>query len=136
MTLIDPLGLRRHAENALLGAVDHVLHLAIQRGLVQRVVEELLDDGVVDQVADRLLSGPELEQMVERVLASSELWLLVDEIARSPAVTEAISSQGAGFADQVVGQVGEGTRRADAWLERATRRMLHRTPTAPEPLVP
>ena len=49
------------------------------------------------------------------------------------AVTSAISQQGYGFADQVVGEVGERSRRADVWLERAARRMLHRTPPAPQP---
>lgn len=166
VTLVDPFGLGRRAwhrgEDALLGTVDHFAALAIQRGLVQRVVEELLAEGVVDQITERLLAGPELEQVadrvldspsaerlvaqaldsrlldasVTRVLASRELWLLIEEIARSPAVTEAISHQGAGFADQVVGQVGESTRRADAWLERAARRMLHREPVTPAPLVP
>jgi hypothetical protein len=161
ITLVDPLGLGRRAwrlsegrrtaargaaEDALLGALDHVLHRAIQRGLVQTVVDELLAEGVVDQVAERVLSGPELDRVAERVLdsagterlvaqvlASRELWVLVDEIARSPSVTEAISHQGAGFADQVVGEVGEGTRRADAWLERAARRMLGRTPEVSAP---
>jgi hypothetical protein len=166
MTIVDPLGLGRRAwrvgEDTVLSAADHLVALAIRRGLVQRVVEELLADGVVDQVIERLLAGPELEQVaarvldspgaerlvaqaldsrlvdasVTRVLASRELWLVVEEIARSPAVTEAISHQGAGFADQVVGQVGDGTRRADAWLERAARRMMHRAPAAPEPLAP
>lgn len=172
--LVDPFGLGRRAwrlgvrgeararataEDALLTGLDHVLCLAIQRGIVQRVVEELLADGVVDQVADRALAGPELERLaghvlespgaerlvaqmldsrlldasVTRVLASRELWLVVEEIARSPAVTEAIGHQGAGFADQVVEEVGDRTRRADAWLERAARRMLHRMPEGSAP---
>jgi hypothetical protein len=58
---------------------------------------------------------------------------VVEEVARSPAVASAISQQGAGFADQVVGEVGERSRRADAWLERAARRMLHRPDSAATP---
>lgn len=155
---------RDAAEETLLAVLDRVAQRAIQAGLVQHVVDELLAAGVVDQVGERLLAGPELDQLttrvlesaraeqlvgqvlgsplldatVTRVLASRELWLVVEEIAQSPAVTEAISHQGAGFADQVAGDVGEGTRRADAWLERTARRMLHRTPRAqsPAPLVP
>jgi hypothetical protein len=55
---------------------------------------------------------------------------VVDEVARSPAVTEAIAHQGAGFADQVAGELGERSRRADARLERVARRLLRRRPAA------
>jgi hypothetical protein len=50
----------------------------------------------------------------------------VDEIARSPAVTEAITQQTMGFADQVADGVRAGSRRADDWVERAARRALRR----------
>jgi hypothetical protein len=50
----------------------------------------------------------------------------VEEVARSPAVTEAITQQSMGFADQVADGVRAGTRRADDWLERAARRALRR----------
>ena len=136
---------------------DVAARAAVRSGLIERVAGERLAAGVADHVADRVLQGPELDRLVERVLedqaterlvaqvlesrlvdesvkrvlASEELWLVVDEIARSPAVTSAISQQGMGFADQVVEEVGVRSRRADAWLERAARRMMNRTPTSP-----
>lgn len=67
-----------------------------------------------------------MERFVARVVASEQLWIVVEEVARSPVVTEAISRQGVGFAEQVVDDVGERSRRADAWLERVAQRMLHR----------
>jgi len=71
------------------------------------------------------------------VLASEELWLVVEEIAQSPAVTAAITQQTAGFADQVAGEVGLRSRRADARLERVARRLLHRPPApGAEPSTP
>jgi hypothetical protein len=76
---------------------------------------------------------------VRRLLESEDLWLLVEEIARSPAVTEAITQQSMGFADQVAGGVRAGSRRADIWLERAARRALRRgTPedSTDEPAAP
>ena len=132
--------------------LDESVARVLETGLVERVAGELLDAGVAENVADRVLAGQELDRLVTRVLEdpatgrlvaqvldsrlldesvarvlqSEELWLVVEEIARSPAVTSAISQQGTGFADQVVGEVGERSRRADAWLERAARRMLHR----------
>ena len=87
----------------------------------------MLEDQATGRLVAQVLDSRLLDESVERVLASEELWLVVDEIARSPAVTSAISQQGMGFADQVVEEVGVRTRRADAWLERAARRMLHRT---------
>jgi hypothetical protein len=41
-------------------------------------------------------------------------------------VTEAITRQSVGFADQVAGQVRDRSRNADARLERAARRVLKR----------
>jgi hypothetical protein len=61
-----------------------------------------------------------------RLLESPELWLVVEEIARSPAVTEAITQQSLGFADQVASEVRRGSSGADAWLERAARRVRRR----------
>jgi len=138
---------------------DVAARAAVRSGLIERVAGEMLEAGVAEHVADRVLQGAELDRLVtrvledqaterlvaqvldsrlldesvKRVLASEELWLVVDEIARSPAVTSAISQQGMGFADQVVEEVGVRTRRADAWLERAARRMLNRTASPATP---
>ena len=49
---------------------------------------------------------------------------MVDEIARSPSVTEAITHQSVGFADQIADTVRDSSRDADAWLERAARRLV------------
>jgi hypothetical protein len=67
---------------------------------------------------------------VRRVLAGEELWLVVDEVAQSPAVSEAITRQSIGFADQVAEQVRDRSRSADARLERAAKRVLRRRPPA------
>jgi hypothetical protein len=141
-------GLAERATGELLdsGALDRILDRALGSPLPEHVVEELLKGGIAEQVADRILSGPELarilespamEQFVSRIVASEQLWLVIEEIARSPVVTEAISHQGAGFAEQVVDDVGDRSRRADAWLERAAHRMLHRSPpVGPAPALP
>jgi len=71
--------------------------------------------------------------VVARLVRTDALWLLVDEVARSPAVTEAIAQQGVGFADEVAGAVRVRSRRADALLERAARRALRRGPAAGAP---
>ena len=126
----------------------------IASGLVERIVDRLFADGIVERTVDRALGGPELERMVgtvldspaverligqtiesrladqavARLLDSEELWLLVEEIAESPAVTDAITQQSFGFADQVAGGMRARSRNADAWLERTARRALRRPP--------
>jgi hypothetical protein len=47
-------------------------------------------------------------------------------LAQSPAVTEAITQQGAGFADQVAGEMRKRSRDVDARLERGARRLFRR----------
>jgi hypothetical protein len=145
--------LDRVAETILEGdALESVLERVDAAEVPRRVVDRMLADGIVEQTTARVLEGPELERTIEtaldsaaaerlvgrviesrlldeavrRLLESEELWLLVEEIARSPAVTEAITRQSMGFADQVAGGVRAGSRRADLWLERAARRALRR----------
>ena len=148
--------LDRVAETVLRGEVlESVIERLEAAEVPRRVVDRMLADGIVEQMTARVVEGPELERAVEsvlesaaaerlvgrviesrlldeavrRLLESEDLWLLVDEIARSPAVADAITQQSAGFADQVADGVRVRSRRADAWLERAARRALRRHPT-------
>jgi hypothetical protein len=125
------------------------------------VDERALEEGIVERAAGRVLDGPELERVVmvalespamerivaraidsrlvdeavARLLESEDLWVVVEEIAQSPAVTDAITQQSMGFADQVADGVRTRSRNADAWLERAARRALRRRPAALPPEV-
>jgi hypothetical protein len=128
-------------EQALSRALAGPLVEAVSRDLVRyevldRVAETLLRGNTLESILERmedadvprrLVESRFLDEVVRRVLESEELWLLVEEIARSPAVTEAIGQQSVGFADQVADGVRARSRRADAWLERAARRALRRT---------
>ena len=145
--------LDRVADTLLEGdALESLLERVDDADVPRRVVDRVLADGIVEQTTARVLEGPELERAVQtalesataerlvaqvmesklldetvrRLLESEELWLLVEEIARSPAVTEAITQQSMGFADQVADGVRAGSKRADVWLERAARRALRR----------
>ncbi len=97
------------------------------------LLERVLDSEASERLVAQVLESRLVDVTVARVLASDELWTMVDEIARSPAVTEAITSQGAGFADQVADEVGARSRNADAWLERVAHRMLGRPLAAEAP---
>ena len=103
---------------------ERVLRRALDGPLVEEIAQDVVRYSVVERVIDTRL----LDQTVDRLLESDELWRLVDEVARSPAVTEAIAKQGVGFADQVAWSVRARSMDADAWLERAARRALRRKP--------
>jgi hypothetical protein len=94
----------------------------------ERVLAAALDSPAAERLLVRVLESRLLDEAVHRLLEGEELWLVVNEVAQSPAVTEAITRQSIGFADQVAGGVRGGSRNADAWLERAARRALRRPP--------
>jgi DNA-binding sugar fermentation-stimulating protein len=115
---------RRLGELALVG-LDAVLASRIAEEAVDRALASRFAEHTVDRLFDqeRLI-----DETVTRLIESEELWVLVDSIAKSPAVTEAISRQSVGFADQVAGGVRERTRKLDMRLEGAARRVARRPP--------
>jgi hypothetical protein len=115
--------------------VQSALVQATQSEAVDRLVDGLFASGVVDRLLDRLLDSGTLDRFLVRLLSSEGLWKMIDEIAASPAVTAAISQQGLSFADQVGDQMRDRSRKADDWVERAARRLVHRQPRVgpPEP---
>jgi hypothetical protein len=121
-------------EGPLVEAVarDVVRYAVLERVLddaeLERVLVAALDSPAAERLLARVLESKFLDEAVRRLLEGEELWLVVDEIAQSPAVTEAITRQSIGFADQVAGGVRGRSRNADAWLERAARRALRRPP--------
>ncbi|MFI5010691.1 MAG: hypothetical protein ACHQDY_10500 [Solirubrobacterales bacterium] len=98
----------------------------------ERLLERVLSSPASERMLAQVLKSPLLQETVTRLLESEELWVLVDEIARSPPVTEAITLQSIGFVDQVAGRVRDSSRDADAWVERAARRLGRRSRRAPE----
>ena len=134
--LFDSAELERFLTTALNSpAIGAALQRAAQGPAIRQVIDELFDSGLIDQVIDRLFDTGTMDRLLLRLLDSDALWQLIDVIAASPAVTAAISQQGLGFADQVGEEVRERSRKADDWVERAARRLIHRPPRAlpPEP---
>ena len=132
-------------DRALAGPLlDTVARDLARYAVLERLADPLLDGETLDRVAEAALESPAMDRLVARVidsrlvdeavaqlLESEELWLVVEEVARSPAVTEAITQQGIGFADQVAGGVRARSRNADELLERVARRALRRAPAPP-----
>ena len=123
----------RSMEAVTLYAVDR----AIASGLVDQVADRLLATGTIERTVDRVFDDRRgIDATVSRLLESEDLWRLVDEIAQSPAVTQAITRQSVGFADQVAGEVRAHARSADARLERTARRVLRRPEPPPSTATP
>jgi hypothetical protein len=108
--------------SAFLGTLD----AALRSELAETAVDRVLASRLAQHAVERAIDGRLLDQAVERLLESDDLWLLVDEIARSPAVTDAIAHQSAGVADEVGAVVRQRSRSADDRLERIARRLLGR----------
>ena len=113
------------------------LERILESEAMERFAERLLDSAAAERLLAQVFDSNLLDATVARVLASAQLWHVVEEIAASPAVADAISRQGTGFADQVVDEVGKRSRKADALLERTAHRILHRSaPAGPAPATP
>ena len=138
----------RALRQALAGALVDVAGQDIaRRAVLERISEPLVASGELDRIIDSVLTSPAAERLVARIidsplldetvarlLESEDLWLLVDEVARSPAVTEAISKQSVSFAGQVAGAVRLRSMRADDRLEGAVRGLVtRRRPPEPTP---
>jgi hypothetical protein len=126
--------LQRRAVDRMLESdeLERVLTVAINSAHVQAALQSALVSDAAKRLVDSLFDSGLIDRFLARLLASDALWHMIDEIASSPAVTAAISQQGLGFADQVGDQVRDRSRKADDWVERAARRLIHR-PLSAEP---
>lgn len=133
---VDSVRIQASLERALsTDGVKRMVDGLFDSGLLDQVIDRMFDTGLIDRVIDRVFDSGLIDRLLERLLASEGLWQLIDEVAASPAVTAAISQQGLGFADQVGDEVRARSRKADDWVERTARRLMHRPPRVvpPEP---
>jgi hypothetical protein len=119
------------------GIADQIAQRLLAGPELERIVERSLESPGMERVVDRIVESRLIEETIARVVddvatelpSSDALWALIDVIAQSPAVTDAITQQGFGFADQVADEVRERSRRIDARLERGAWRLLRRRQT-------
>jgi hypothetical protein len=144
----------------LAGVPQRVADRLLTDGVVEGLAERFVDGPELTRIVDHALVSQGIDQMVTRIVESrvvrdaiarvaddtavrlresEAMWTLIDDIAQSPAVLDAITQQGAGFADQLGGEVRERSRNVDARLEGAARRLLRRRPAqsaGPAPSAP
>ena len=113
---------------ALAGMPFAIAHRAERRAsaaaskLTLAALDATLTSETAAQAVDRIVRSDLVERAIERVFETR----ILDEVARSPAVTEAIGTQSIGFADQIAGVVRDRSRTADDRVERMARRVLRR----------
>jgi len=126
------ISLERRAVDRLLASdeLERILTTTVNSPSIQAALQHVLASSGAARLVDSLFDSGLIDRFLERLLANDSLWHLIDEIAASPAVTAAISDQGLGFADQLGDDVRMRSRKADDWIERAARRLIHRPPKA------
>jgi hypothetical protein len=108
------------------GEVERIVAAAMESPAAARIGDRVLDSPEAERLVARVIESRLVDEAVARLLESEDLWLMIDVIARSPAVTEAISQQGRGFAAEMAGVVRDRSEKADASVERIARRLLRR----------
>ena len=122
------ISLEQHAVDRLLesGELERLLDSARLHAIVAQVIRS---EGAT-QLIDTFFESGLFDTVVDRLLVSDGLWRLIDEVASSPAVMEAVSQQGLGFADQLGDVVRERSRNGDRRVERVADRLMRRDRTA------
>ncbi len=133
-------GVERRAVERVLDnpEIERLPSAALDSAWAQAAIKNALATDGAKQLVTSLFESGLFDEIVDRLLASDALWRLVDELASSPAVTDAITQQGLGFADQVGDVARARSRTADDWLERRARRLVtwrakSRQPDGPQP---
>ena len=103
--------------------LERIVEKALETPGVERMLTQIVESRAVREAVARVA-----DDTVERLRTSDAMWTLIDDIAQSPVVTEAITQQGYGFADQVGDQIRERSRHADERLEHVAWRLLRRRP--------
>jgi hypothetical protein len=116
--------------------IERIVVTTLDSEHFQTTVRRALESDGAKRLVDSLIDSGLIDRLLERLGESDALWRLIDEIAQSPAVLAAVSQQGLGFADQVGDEMRTRSRRADDWLERAARRLVHRNQNALPPADP
>jgi len=95
--------------------------LLVRHRVVERVVHELVTSGELERTLETTLASPQSQALVDRLLASPAMHQALERVLSGPEVRTALRSQSAGFADEVMDGVREGTTGLDSKLSRARR---------------
>lgn len=92
--------------------------------VLERIGRELAASGELERLVTAALASPQALELTDRVLASDETQRALRHVASSPELRDAITSQTAGLAEEVVG----GVRASAARLDDRAEQVLPRKP--------
>lgn len=115
-------------------ATERALERALESPAIERAIERAVESEAVERAVIRVLESELVDRTWERLLASDEAQQLVERIAQAPEVRSAITSQGVGLLEDIGREVTKVSRKVDATLEGAYRR-LRRRPRREQPAV-
>jgi uncharacterized RDD family membrane protein YckC len=105
----------RILDRALSGPLPEELARSMARHrVVERVVQKLAADGELERLLDAALASPRTLTLLDQALASDATGRVLQRVISGPEVRAAVTTQSAGFADQVM----DGVRRAATRLDR------------------
>ena len=105
----------RILDRALSGPLPEELARSLARHqVVERVIRKLAADGELERLLDAALASPRTLALLDQVLASDATGQVLERVIAGPEARAAVTTQSAGFADQVMG----GVRHAAARLDR------------------
>jgi uncharacterized RDD family membrane protein YckC len=125
--------LEGEAERAIDALLEGPLPEAVGRSVVEhRVIERVVASALESQSRDG--AGPELQaltdELVHRVVQSPSFKLALEEVLSRPEIREALTSQAAGFGEDVASAVRRRSRAVDDSVEARALRLVGRQPSA------
>ena len=108
---------RRALDRTLSGPLPEELgQLLVRHRVVERVVHELVASGELDRMLETTLASPQSQELVDRVLASPAMQQALERVLSGPEVRAALTSQTAGFAQEVTSGARENAAGLDSRL--------------------
>ena len=126
--LLSTPEVRRALDRTLASPLPEELgRLFVRHRVVERVVHELVASGELERMLETTLASPQSQELLDRILASPAMGQALERVLSGPEVRAALTSQTAGFAEQVMG----GARDAASGLDQRISLRGKRSPATP-----
>ena len=113
----------RVIDRALAGPLpEEIARSVVRHRVLERVVDELAASGELERLLTAALASPRTLELTDRVLASDETQHALRQVASSPEIRDAMRTQTAGLAEEVMGGLRASAVRLDGRVEHAVSR--------------
>ena len=126
--LLSKPEVRRTVDRTLSSSLPEELgRMLVRHRVVERVVHEFAASGELERLLDAALASPQSREVIDRVLASDATKQALERVLGGPEVRAALTSQSAGFAEEVMG----GARATATGLDSRFSLGARRSPASP-----